>query len=320
MNFLIPDKKGYIFSVFFVLFILLIIYIWWRYNTSPLNQYKSPKQTFVISTGENISTIADRLQKDQLIKNSLAFKILIKLEKIEKNIQAGSFLLSPNMDLFNIAHALTKGSFDVWVTIPEGLRKEEVAEIINSKIPINQQSFINSSQEGYLFPDTYLIPKNYTAQDIIKLLTDNFNQKTKLLLKPLSKKDLIIASIVEREARQEKDRPLIAGILIKRSNNNWALEADATVQYALGYDSLHKTWWKKNLTIENLQIDSPFNTRKYASLPPQPISNPGLSALKAVLFPEDSPYWYYISDKSGNMHYAKTLEEHNINIQKFLSN
>ena len=114
------------------------------------------------------------------------------------------------------------------------------------------------------------------------------------------------------------DRPVVAGILLNRLNAGIALQIDATVQYALGYQLEEKDWWKKALTNEDLQVNSPFNTYRHPGLPPKPISNPGLSAIKAAFNPTDTNYLYYVSDKKGHLHYAKTLEEHNANITKYL--
>ena len=133
------------------------------------------------------------------------------------------------------------------------------------------------------------------------------------------KEVLILASLVEKEARHDEDRQKVASIILKRLKNDIKLQIDATVQYALGYQSEEKTWWKKNLTQEDLDIDSPYNTYKNEGLPPGPIANPGLASIEAVINADaNTSYLYYISDKNGNMHYARTLEEHQANIDKYL--
>jgi UPF0755 protein len=129
---------------------------------------------------------------------------------------------------------------------------------------------------------------------------------------------MVLASIVEREGRTDEDRPVIAGILLKRLNSDWPLQADATLQYALGYQAFEKSWWKKALTVEDKKIRSPYNTYLNAGLPPAPISNPGLSSIRAVVYPTVSPYWYYLHDPQGRVHYATTLEEHEQNIASYL--
>ena len=133
------------------------------------------------------------------------------------------------------------------------------------------------------------------------------------------KQVLILASLVEREARQSSTREKVAGIILKRYLADWPLQIDATVQYVLGYQPNEKSWWKKELSEEDLKIDSPFNTYINKGLPPDPICNPSLSSIKAVInADENTPYWYYLTDNQGVMHYAITLEEHQNNINKYL--
>ena len=129
---------------------------------------------------------------------------------------------------------------------------------------------------------------------------------------------IVLASIVERESKNTDERPIIAGILLKRLEEGIPLAVDATIQYALGYQSNEKTWWKKDLTVQDLEVEGPFNTRRVVGLPPAPIANPGISAIKAVASPKQSSYYYYIHDKDGEAHFAKTIEEHNANVGKYL--
>jgi UPF0755 protein len=128
---------------------------------------------------------------------------------------------------------------------------------------------------------------------------------------------IIIASIIEREAIFPEDRPLVASVFMNRLGLGMGLGSDPTVQYALGYQPDTKTWWKKDLTADDLIIDSPYNTRKTAGLPPTPISNPGLSAIEAALKPAETDYLFFFSDKQGHLHFAKTIAGHNANIQKY---
>lgn len=281
-------------------------------------------KTFVIKSGEGVTEVSNRLEKEGLIKNSNILKILIKIQGLDKKIQAGEYNLSPSMNAKEIAKTFIKGTFDVWITVPEGLRKEEIAEKLNKVLGVNKDEFINEGKEGHLFPDTYSIQKGTSVKDIVKMMEDNFNNKTSNIINKSQKGQtaeevLILASIVEREAKNDSDRPVVAGILLKRYQNGWPLEADATTQYVVGFDENEKTWWKKNLTYYDLQIDSPFNTRKNPNLPPAPICNPGIEAIEAVVNPKDTSYWFYLSDNKGTMHYAKTIDEHNNNITKYLS-
>ena len=129
---------------------------------------------------------------------------------------------------------------------------------------------------------------------------------------------VILASIVEREGLTDEDRPVIAGILLNRLEIGWPLQADATLQYALGYQAQEKTWWKKVLTDDDKKVKSPYNTYANPGLPPGPISNPGIASIRAVIYPKKTEYMYYLHDPTGAVHYAKTLEEHNANVARYL--
>ncbi len=316
--------------IFLLIFLFLLIFGWFYYKEGlmPVNKKDNSTKIFVIQKGESLNSIIKRLYKEDLIRSRLVFYLLVKKMMIEKKIQAGDFRLSPSMNAQEIAKSLTHGTLDIWVTIIEGLRKEEIANIITKNFNVPEIEFIKYAKEGYLFPDTYLFPKNADAQLIIKIMTDNFNRKFDQSLREKAKKRLnlgeeqvlVLASLVEREAKFDQDRKEVASILLKRLRNEWPLQVDATIQYALGYQTKEKTWWKKKLTQADLEIDSPYNTYKNLGLPPTPICNPGFASIVAVVEADlNTPNWYYLSDKTGRMHYAKTLEEHNKNIERYLN-
>ncbi len=310
-----------------IIFLILItgFYFYYKEGTLPVNKNDQTTKIFVITKGESLSSIAKRLTNEGLIRNKIIFYLTVKKLGIERKIQAGDFRLSPSMDIYTVTKTLTHGTLDIWVTFIEGIRKEEAAQIVSRNFNIPEIEFVKLVKEGYLFPDTYLIPKNATAQTIINILETNFNKKfnkelkEKAKLKNLSPEEtIIIASLVEREAKFNKDRPLVASVILNRLKLGMKLDIDATVQYALGYQPEEKTWWKKNLTKEDLEIDSPYNTYKNPGLPPTPIANPGLESIKAVVDAPETDYLYYLSDKKGQIHFAKTLQEHNENIKKYL--
>ncbi len=306
--------KDRFYYFFILLFIAGMAGFWFHWATQAPNPQDSQPQIFVIKKGEKADFIAKRLHQAGLAKSPHAFKLLLYKEGFVGKIQAGDFRLNPSMSALEIAQELTHGTLDRWVTIIEGWRSEEIA----SSLQLPAYSF--KEDEGFLFPDTYLIPKDASAGEVIKILRKNFDQKIKNLLPDIQKSGLeleeviILASIVEREARYEEDRPIVAGILIKRWQNGWPLQVDATVQYVLGEEG---DWWPKVRKVD-LKIDSPYNTYSYSGLPPAPICNPGLSAIKAVVYPKQTDYWYYLSDKEGKMHYAETLDKHNQNISNYL--
>ncbi len=316
--------KKNLFVFIIILIFILFAYLFYKEGTMPVNKNSKEFKIFVIQKGQNLNEIIQNLFKENLIRNRLVFYLVVKQLGIEKKIQAGDFRLSPSMDAFEIAKNLTHGTLDIWVTFIEGLRKEEVAQIINQNFAIPESEFVKYAKEGYLFPDTYLIPRNADLDTILKIFQNNFEAKIKPLIKELDKKNLtqeeliIIASLIEREGKFPEDKPLVASVIFNRLNSGIKLDIDATVQYALGYQIKEKTWWKKNLTKADLEIDSPYNTYKISGLPPGPICNPGLESIKAVLNAPKSDYYFYLSDKTGKLHFAKTLEEHNKNIEKYL--
>lgn len=307
-----------------VLIIAAGVFIWWQLGNLPVDDSDKSQKLFIITKGEGMREIAMDLKKAGLIRDPITFFILVKEKGYDGKIQAGNFRLSPSMDLTTLAQDLTHGTLDIWITIPEGLRAEEIAEIFQAKLLSFDFTWRKTldQHEGSLFPDTYLIPRDADINFAIKLLEDNFTNKLTSINKSkqsgASDNDkLIIASLVEREARFADDRPLVASVIYNRLQIGMALQIDSTIQYALGYQPADKTWWKNELTTDDLQINSPYNTYKNTGLPPTPICNPGLSSLEAAYNPAQTQYMYYLSDRSGHLHFAKTLDEHNANRIKY---
>ena len=322
------NEKRFV-NLFFSLFSFLcsLLYLWWHWAASPVCFQNCQNQTFTIDKGEGVGSIANRLEKAGLIHNHLAFRIATLYFKTSTKIQAGDYRLNPQMSLTEIAQQLTHGTLDIWLTIIEGWRREQVAQKLTQGGLVNFDSspFMEKTVglEGQLFPDTYLISKTADADEIIKMMTKNFQKKAGLV----DNKTLILASLVEREMPHNQDRPVVAGILLKRIKAGWPLQVDATVQYAIATQQYNNiaikqssnfNWWPKGLTQIDLKIKSPFNTYLNLGLPPAPICNPGLGTIQAAQNPVSTEYWYYLSDSSGVTHFAKTIEEHNQNIQKYL--
>lgn len=312
--------------LFCVLFIIVVGgWLWWQDSLSAKDPQDSSSKIFVVNQGEGIRSIANRLKAEGLIKDQIGFFLKVRLLGLDEKIQAGDFRLSPSMDAQTIAEELTHGSLDVWVTLLEGWRVEEIALKLAKELAIPESEFLQYAQEGHMFPDTYLIPKTASASAVSQIFQDNFNTKVTSEIRSgieaqglTFEEGIVLASIVEREGNSDEDRPIIAGILLNRLNDNHPLQADATLQYVLGYQAQDKTWWKKSLFDEDKKIDSPYNTYKYTGLPPEPISNPGLAALQAVAHPTQTDYYYYIHDTQGQVHFAKTLGEHNANVERYL--
>lgn len=319
-------KKKILILVCLIFFISLLLVLWWGQAVKSPDPTNSNYVIFTIKRGENTRDIAEQLKKQGLIRSPVAFFLLNRFGGVADSIQAGEFRLSPSMDLSALANSLTHGTMDVQITIPEGWRSEEIALKIAQQFNIPEKEFLKNAREGYMFPDTYLIPKDATAEAVAKIFNTNFNKKIqnidmeKAIKNNFSLDQVItIASLVEREAKHDIDRPLVASVIINRLKIGMKLDVDATVQYALGYQSAEKSWWKKELTIEDIGTNLPFNTYNNPGLPPTPICNPGLAVIKAVIEAPDTDYLYYISDREGNNHYAKTIEEHNANISKYLN-
>jgi UPF0755 protein len=324
------NKTHTFFSRLIFLFFLAVVvawggWFWWRYSISPVDPNDAAPVMFVVTRGEGGKEIAADLAKQNLIHSSTGFYLLIKLLGIETQMQAGDFRLNRSMDARSIALELTHGILDAWVTTLEGWRSEEIATQLAKNLDIPEDQFLRYAEEGYMFPDTYLVPRDATGAAVAKMFLDNFNTKVTAAMREDAKitgltfaQTITLASIVEREGKTDADRPVIAGILLKRIKLGMPLQADATLQYALGYQPFEKTWWKKELSLDDKKINSLYNTYLTPGLPPGPISNPGLASIKAAIYPADTDYLYYLHDKTGAAHYAKTIEDHNANIRKYL--
>lgn len=328
--------KRFIIPILLITFLIFGGIYWWNQNNKPVSTSES-LQSFIIPKGYSASQIGNRLEDQSLIKSSLAFKFYVQVANKSKKIQAGEYLLSPSYSLFKVVSQLTSGPVEEWVTVPEGLRREEVVERYISVLKRNEadaevfrQDFlaITTGKEGFLFPDTYLFPKTVSASIVAnKMLTTFDNIISTRMEADIDASEysldqtIVLASIIERETRKDEERPTVAGILFNRLEIGMGLQVDASVQYALATVNCRVEttcdWWPV-LTREDMSINSSYNTYRDAGLPPAPIANPGLSSIKAVIYPTDSSYLYYLHDGDGKIHYAETLEGHNENIRKYL--
>jgi len=316
------------FLILIIIFLIVAIggYLFYREGTLAVNSKSEKSLIFVVDPGENLDSIINNLAKAGLIRNRIVFYLVVKQLGIEREIQAGDFRLSPSMNAYEIADEFTHGTIDIWVTVPEGLRKEEIAEIMSKTFNISETEFNSLAQEGYLFPDTYLVPKNPEPEQIIALMRSTFESKYTEEMRTQARGNgltdeevLILASIVEREAKFDQDRTQVASVLLRRYREDYPLQVDATIQYALGYQTNENRWWKSSITFDDLENTSKYNTYKNAGLPPTPISNPGISSIQAVVNANaETPYIFYVSEPNGTTHFSKTYEEHQRNIEKYL--
>lgn len=322
--------KKIVYLPFLVFVAFVIAVVWFFANSSPVSD-KANFTNFNVPLGANATQIGNMLYKQNLIKNPAAFKIYVQFSGVSNSIQAGDYRLSPSFNLFQVVSTLSKAPLEVRVTIPEGLRREEIATKFAKSLDQNSSfvtEFLDQSKglEGYLFPDTYSISNNATPGAIVAKMKANFHTKVDSLVPTgsnLSKSQLLVlASLIERETKSGDERPIVAGILLNRLDVGWPLQIDATVQYAVASSRCKSTnvscsWWE-TLSSGDTSIGSPYNTYKNPGLPPAPIANPGLTAIKAAYNPVKTDYFYYIHDNEGQIHYAKTLEEQDVNINKYL--
>ena len=313
--------------------------MWWRGATSAPSD-NSQDVRVVIVKGASAERISEALEEAGVVKSAFAFKLYLQLKDMTKSIPTGEFEMPQNLSVPQVVAKLLEGPTEVWVTIPEGLRYEQYPDFFINALKLSgieatkfRQLFLEIAEayEGKLFPDTYLVPKDITATAAVNLLTTTFDT----VFKPEWKAELsqigldqdgvvILASLLERETVSDSERPVVAGIMFNRLREGWPLQIDATVQYIMAsancsaMDNEDCTWWSKNITSDDLKIDSSYNTYLYPGLPPGPIANPGRSSLEAVVFPEETDFWFYLHDSDGNIHYGETLKDHNQNIQKYL--
>ena len=307
-----------------LLITILAIFIagmfWWQNGNLPVNKESQEQKTFVIAQGDNVRAIAYNLKTNGLIRDPIVFFLITKQSGLDKKIQAGSFRLSPSMTAAKIAESLTHGTLDIWVTIPEGFRATQIAEVLKENMPGYEDSWISELEknEGYLFPDTYLFLKDANAANIVSIMMSTFENRYSSIITTksnLSKEEIVIlASLIEREAKHQEDRAIVSSVIHNRLGIGMKLDIDATIQYAKG--KIDGKWWRP-INTSDYSLSSSYNTYRINGLPPAPISNPGLASLKAAVNPANTDYFYYITDKSGTNRYAKTLEEQEANIEKY---
>ncbi len=297
------------------LFILgLIIFAVFYYFAGPPTIIPKARTSFVVGLKDNNAKVIKALQEKGLIKNLQFFTNLVG----NKPIAPGLYFLSPSMNAFQVRDALVSYCQGKWVVVPEGQRKEEIAITLRQTLGwtnAQEKEFVQKAQEGYLFPDSYLILNDSNPDKVIAKFLDNFNEKTAKIDFGTRKKEILtMASLVQREAANDYEMATVAGVINNRLKIRMALGIDATIQYILGNED---NWWPV-IKSSDRKMDSPFNTYTNKGLPPHPICNPGIAAIKGAANPESTPYLYYIHDKNHVVHWATTFEEHKANIEQYL--
>ena len=330
-------------KTFFIIITVIIIsgfYFFWLIS-SPVSAQKASVY-FMVETGQTLAEVAQNLEAAGLIKSSSAFKIYAKIRGWQGQLIAGNHLLDKNMNAREILHSLISNDNlrnEKTITIIEGWRIEEIADYLEANKIVSKKDFLNEvltsnwrdqyafltgveakTLEGFLFPDTYRIFLNATAKDIVKKMLDNFDSKlTAKMINDISAAKfnifevVTLASIIEREVPKDEDKKLIADIFLKRLEAKIALQSDATINFITGKGQAQPT-------LDDLKINSPYNTYKYRGLPPGPIANPGLASLEAVIYPTANPYYYFLTTlDEGRVIYSRTYEEHLRNKAKYLN-
>ena len=316
------------------------LYLVW--NAGDLTQPRDPagvEQTFVILPGDTVPTISNRLEEAGLIRSAQPFRTYLFWTGADTAIQTGTYRLSPARTGREIADILKSASLtEVEFNVLPGWRMEEIAAslptsgldftpdafLTAASAPANAPDFLPAgvTAEGFLSSGEYVLPRTTSAGQLVFLLLQDFSSRLTLELRSgFSNQGLTVyqavtlASIIQREAMVDDEMPVIASVFLNRLAIDMPLQADPTVQFALGYNTAQATWWTNPLSAQDLQVNSPYNTYLYQGLPPGPISNPGLAALQAVAFPAQSTYYYFQArcDSSGLHNFSETFEQHHQN-------
>ncbi|MBT4917631.1 endolytic transglycosylase MltG, partial [Candidatus Peregrinibacteria bacterium] len=322
--------------------VVLAVFGWLNHNSnihSPVDENDDDPISFQIKRGSSLGEVAKSLKENDLINSAFSFKMHAKVHNLDTSILAGRFVLSKSMDSGEILKKISDPKeAEFIITIQEGL---EIRDIDNKLVELEliepgdfisavksfngweYYDFLDPSSlqsldlplEGYIYPDTYFLdPADFEPHDLIYFALDNFENKFSDLHKEIKRHTvneiITMASIIEREVFGIEDRKLVSGILWKRFENNWMIGADATLLYITE---------DNKISSADLALDSPYNTRKNAGLPPGPIGNPSMESIEAAMYPTSSEYWFYLTTlDTGEVIYAHSNEEHNVNKAKYL--
>ena len=312
-----------VFSRFLTLVILLfllfnLLFIAWI--LIPMPSADKMDTIVQIPYGYNSHQIQALLKKNHVIrKYNLPFGLLTQVLQIDNKLQSGEYRFTYSQNLLQVILQIAKGKVILHsITIPEGYQSEQIAQLLENNDIIDGEKFLNlvdsnsnPYREGYLFPDTYEFPKNYTENQVLYTMYDNFKKN---VFVHLSREDsfpsqlnfdeiIVLASIIEKEAQSDEEKPKIASVFHNRLASSMPLQSCATIQYLLEER-------KENLDREDLKIDSAYNTYLYSGLPPQAICNPGLQSILAAAYPAQEDYYYFVLGKDGTHIFSKTYQEH----------
>jgi len=319
----VPKRRNYAHLWFLLTIVATLCISYFIYNTNQAPETFPVNQPLIIEPGLSARVIIATLEDDHYVSSAAWLYLVLSLQFGAENIKSGIYDIEAPLTSFELAKLITASappSATVSLTFPEGFSIKEYGTIADKTLTdFDIEAFLELTKEseGKLFPDTYEVPPSFTALELYELLTTTYEAKI-APLRPqfvdnkLTEEGIInLASIVEREANTKESMRLVAGILDKRLVRGMALQADATMEYVLDKPL-------KELTADDLEIDTPYNTYLYKGLPPTPIGNPGLDSIMAVINPEPSEYLFYLTDEAGVFHYARTYPEHRQNIARYL--
>lgn len=306
-------KPGVTILKFIVVLIFVAGFFGQGYILAPSGWTES--QSFIVKQGDSATSIASKLEEQGLIRSEFLFRFAVKISGTSSKLKTGSYVFQP-VSMISIIQELTTGPSEERITIPEGMRARDIAQLFtNNGLFVTEQEL--EMHEGYLFPNTYFISKSSNADEVVRIMRDQFDKEWEVIAPfagSRSMSDIVImASILEKEASVNDDSAIIAGILWKRLENSMRLQVDATLKYERGLSS-------SQIALKDLETDSLYNTYTRDGLPPTPIGNPGAATLLASASPKESHYWFYLHDNEGNTYFAKTFEEHKANKRKYLTN
>jgi UPF0755 protein len=330
-------KRAIGWTVCLVILVALGLGAWaWLGLSRPFKGYEAPEQFVDIPQGAGPSSIAKRLADAGVVRDPLTFRLELARSGSGRHLQAGEYRFDRPMTVHEVIARLVRGDvYLIPITFREGLTIKQMSELFEAKGFGAAADFVAAARnaalvasfdpaahdlEGYLFPDTYALPRHATAAQLVGRMVAGFEKvltpelRARAAGRGLNVRGLVtLASIVEKETGKAEERPLVAAVYSNRLKTGMGLQCDPTVIFALEkagrYDG--------NLTREDLHFDSPYNTYRYAGLPPGPIASPGRASLEAAANPADAPYVYFVSRNDGTHAFASTLAEHNHNVFEF---
>jgi len=306
--------------------------------------------TFTVEPGETATTITNRLQEQGVVNDAQLFRLYMRYTGVDAKLEAGQFRLSSDMGMIEIAQQLQSAQADeIAVTIPEGMRAEEVADLLTAQEILDGQLFLElvqsgdpatagldsygflaglpegASLEGFLFPDTYRLLVPALPEELLERMLDNFDRQITPDMRSAAADSgrslyevVTLASVVAREALLAEEEPVIASVYLNRLKAGMFMRADPTVQYAMGYQTETGRWWKTPVSLEEYsEVDSEYNTYLYPGLPPGPICSPGFGAIEGSIYPSSTEYLYFMATGDGGHAFAVTYEEHEANVEKY---